>query len=556
MFQPYKNLRLLRRFKQIGQIAARHGFGDVTGRLYLFAKLKIKQDPAAAQMAHLARAERFRRMLEELGPTFIKLGQVLSTRPDILPADMVAELAKLQDHVTETPWDQMKKGLQNRIDDEFEGQFSEFDPAPIASASIAQVYRARLKSGEPVAVKIIRPGTERIVHDDLILIEEFLVKWLTRFVKEVRRWRPQAIVEQLRTSIRHELDLQHEGRNADIFRANFQGDPRVYVPQIYWDYTQRDVLVMEFIEGRPMAEFFGDGVEMETKKALAENGARIVLKQIFEHGFFQADPHPGNALVMKGNVICFLDFGMFGRLDSQAQVLLARILHAVVKKDVHRLFKAARDLGVLSEEVNPTEMRLAVLDLLEQYYGIPLQQIHVRDLLRDILQLISRYQVGIRHDFLFLAKALSTVEASGRKLDPDFDMVGSIKPFVRTMIAQRFSPKRLMHDTHLFTEDVVQLTQETPELLLEILRQFRSGRSRIEFHSRGLENSLERVNRIFDKLTLGLIISALLIASSLMAHAKLGPEWKGYPIIGGFGFLIAGGFVLYLIYDILRSRRT
>ncbi len=556
---PIHRVRRRKREAQIGLLIARHGFGYLTGRFNPYTKWKLKRQAvtAAEQTAHIARSVRFRRMLEALGPTFIKLGQVLSTRPDILPVDIVHELTKLQDAVTPMPWEKVKKGLEHQLGDNFEQNFSEFATDPIASASIAQVYKARLKTGEEVAVKIIRPGTERTIRDDLSILE----RWLPRLLQltlgdDSRRWNPHAIIHQLRISIQFELDLQHEGRNADIFRANFKGDKRVYVPRIYWDYTNRSVLVMEYINGKPLAEFFAEGVAAETKKALAQNGANIVLKQVFEHGFFQADPHPGNALVLDGGVICFLDFGMFGRLDPQSQSILGRVLHAVAKKDMNRLFKAARDLRVLPTDGDSTEMRLAVLDLLEQYYGLPLKQINIRQLLRDVIQLISRYQVGIRHDFLFLAKALSTIEATGRNLDPDFDMISLIEPFVRKLVARRFSPRHVLHDTQLFTEDVVQLTQETPELLLEILRQIRSGRSRLEFHHTGLENTLERMNRIFDKVTLGLIIGALLIASSLMAHAKLGPEWLGYPIIGGFGFLIAGGFGLYLVYDILRSRRS
>jgi len=555
---PIQRVRRGKREFQITTIIARHGFGYLTGRFNPYTKWKLKRQAASAaeQTSHIARSVRFRRMLEELGPTFIKLGQVLSTRPDILPVDIVNELTKLQDDVTPMPWEKVKKNLEQQLGADFEQNYSEFDTDPIASASIAQVYKARLKTGERVAVKIIRPDTERIIRDDLSILERRL-PWLLHLTlgDDSRRWDPQSIINQLRISIQFELDLQHEGRNADIFRANFQGDKRVYVPRIYWDYTNRTALVMEYIDGKPLAEYFGDGVEAEVQKSLAQNGANIVLKQVFEHGFFQADPHPGNALVLDGGVICFLDFGMFGRLDPRAQSILGRVLHAVAKKDINRLFKAARDLEVLPSNGDSTEMRLAVLDLLEQYYGLPLKQINIRQLLRDVIQLISRYQVGIRPDFLFLAKALSTIEATGRKLDPDYDMVSLIEPFVRKMVARRFSPQHIMHDTHLFTEDVVQLTQETPELVLEILRQIRSGRSRLKFHHTGLEDSLERMNRIFDKVTLGLIIGALLIASSLMAHAKLGPEWLGYPIIGGFGFLIAGGFGLYLVYDILRSRK-
>ncbi|MBN1844516.1 MAG: hypothetical protein JW810_02455 [Sedimentisphaerales bacterium] len=555
MFRPYKNYRSLRRYQQIIMTVVRHGFGDLVGRLHLLARLKIKHRGSADRQAEqISRAIRFRRMLEQLGPTFIKLGQILSTRPDLLPADMVAELANLRDRVTPMGWDQIRKALPRQDDQPFESLFAEFETEPMASASIAQVYRARLITGEQVAVKIVRPGTEKIFKDDLIILEH-LAHLVDTHIEEARHWDTPAVIDQLRTSIAHELDLVHEGRNAEIFRSNFAGDPKVHVPHIFWEYSQRQVLVMEYVAGRPLAEFFEPDVPVSVRKELARRGADIVLRQVFEHGFFQADPHPGNILVLPGAVLAVLDFGMFGRLDTQAQGVLARVLHAVAEKDVDRLFRAARDLGVLPEAEHLPEMRVAVLDLLEQYYGIPLKQIHIRQLLRDVIQLIGRYRVGIRHDFLFLAKALGTMEATGRKLDPDFDIIAHIEPFVRTLIRRQYAPRRLLRISQRLLEDVTQLATESPEMILDILRQVRAGRGRLEFRHTGLEEAFGKINRLSDKLILGMILSALIIASSLMAHADLGPRFLGYPLIGGVGFLIAGIAGLWMVFDILRSRR-
>lgn len=554
MFSPYKNYRYLRRYQQIITTVARHGFGDLVGRLNLFALLKLKRSNGEVQTSKaMSRGVRFRLMLEQLGPTFIKLGQILSTRPDLLPSDIVVELANLQDGVTATGWAEMQKGLSRDDLEILEESFGEFDTDPIASASIAQVYRARLRSGEDVAVKIIRAGTEKMFRDDMIILEH-LAGLVQTHVAEARQWNTKAIVSQLRNSIDHELDLQHEGRNADIFRGNFSDDPTVYVPKIYWEHSSRHVLVMEFVDGRPMAEFFADGVDPAIRKELASNGARIVLRQVFEHGFFQADPHPGNAFVMNGGVICFLDFGMFGRLDQKSLEILGRVLYAVSKRDIDRLFRAARDLGVLPPEDNP-ELKLAVLDLLEQYHGLPLKQIDMRQLFRDIIQLVSRFHIGVRHDFLFLIKAIGTIESTGRKLDPDFDMMSHIGPFVRKMLGRRFSPQSILEDSQRFAEDVSLLARETPEHFREILRQVRLGQAKLEFHHKGLERPMADLNRMSDKLILGIIIGALIIASSLMAHADIGPSFLGFPVIGSISFLIAGVTGLWIVFDILRSRK-
>ena len=554
MIKPYQSYRYLRRYKQIILTVGRYGFGELIGRLKLLKLLKLKKPaPAPELSAQATRAQRFRLMLEQLGPTFIKLGQILSTRADLLPGDIVTELAQLQNNVAPTPWESVRKQLRGDLGDYFETSFARFNPEPIASASIAQVYEAWLKSGEKVAVKIIRPGTEKIFRDDLLILEH-LANLIHTHLEEARHWDLHAVLDQLRASVNNELDMRHEGRNADIFRANFADYPHVYAPKIYWDYCRSDILVMEYVDGHPIAEFFDHQVDLETRRRLARNGADIVLRQIFEHGFFQADPHPGNAFVLPGDVICFLDFGMFSRLDRGARNILGRVLQAIVKKDIERIFKAARDLDVLPEEDNQAELKVAVLDLIEQYHGIPLKQINVRRMLSDIIRLINHFHIAIRNDFLFLIKALGTIEATGRNLDPEFDMLAQVKPYVRSLVTRRYAPQHILDESQRFGEDVVQLARETPEHLLEILRHLRAGRLKMEFHHRGLEQSLQQLNQMSDKLILGLIIAALIISSAVIAHADIGPKLFGYPVIGGFGFLIAGITGLWIIFDILRNR--
>ena len=518
----------------------------------ILSYLKLKKSPTVPlEQANAARAVRFRLMLEQLGPTFIKLGQILSTRADLLPADIVAELSNLQDSVTPTPWHKIKAQLPKG----FEQNFVDFDHQPIASASLSQVYAAKLKTGEKVAVKILRPGTEKTVKDDIGILEH-LGSLAVAHIEEAGQWNPHGIIEQFKDTIGRELNLEHEGRNADIFRANFAGDASIYVPKIYWQYSCRNILVMELIDGEPMARFFDDRTDIETRKNLARIGANAVLKQIFEHGFFQADPHPGNALVLPGDVvICFLDFGMFGRLDDGSLDLLARVLQASVKKDVNRLIRAGRDLGVLADQTNQTKLRIDLLDLMEQYHGIPLKQLNIRQLLGDIVQLVNRHHLGIRHDFLLLIKALGTIEATGKKLDGDFDMVAYVEPFVRSLLIKRLSPQKMIDQAKLFAEDLSQLTRESPEHVLEIMRKLRSGKVKLEFHHKGLEGPFAQFNQMLDKVTLGLIIAAFIIASALIAHSRMGPTFHGYSVIGGIGFLggvIAGGWIFY---DILISKK-
>ncbi len=555
MFNPFRNYRNLRRAQQIISAAARYGFDELIGQLRLFRLLRLRESTLRSEKhQHKSRAVRFREMLEQLGPFFIKLGQVMSTRPDILPPDIVAELSHLQDAVAPTPWDAMQQKLRHVVGDYFEKNFAEFNPHPIASASIAQVYKARLKSGEEVAVKIIRPGTHETFRDDFNVLS-FLAHWIDDHIDEARHWDLPRLLDQIKSSVNHELDMQHEGRNADIFRSNFADDESVYVPRIFWDCTRRNILVMEYIEGRRLQEFFHEDVDLETRRTLARNGANIVLSQMFEHGFFQADPHPGNAFVMDGNVICFLDFGMFGRLDRYSLEILGRVLHAIVRKDIDRIMKAARDLDVLPREANLSEIRVACLDLIEQYYGIPLKQIDVQRMLNDIIRLVSYYRIGVRHDFLFLLKALGTIENSGNKLDPDFDMLAHLRPFVHKLVTRQFTPRDLLDKSQRFAEDWAQLTRETPDHLIEILRNIRDGRLKLEFEHIGLDKPVNRLDRMADKIVLGMVVGALTIASALLSHAGIGPKIVGFPLFGGISFFIALIFSLFIIIHILRSPR-
>lgn len=546
-----KGIRNLIRFQQITGTLVRFGFGELLGRLNLLRYLKKELPP---EQLRATRAVRFRLMLESLGTTFIKLGQILSTRPDVLPPDIVAELANLQDAVTPIPWELMSVQLDNDTGRLIRQDFVVLETTPIASASIAQVYAGTLRTGEKLALKIIRPGIDKVIREDLQILE-VIGKLVKKHVSEANEWDVDSIIEQFRVSIRRELDLQHEGRNADIFRRNFAHDPAVTVPRIYWDYTNRQILAMEYIDGRRLQEFFDPAIPLETRRALAETGAHAVLRQIFEHGFFQADPHPGNALVMPGNVICFLDFGMFGRLDNLSQEALGMALQAIVKKDVERLLKSARELGILYHTIPGHDIRTELFDLLEQYHGRPLRQISMPNLVRDILSLIARHRLRVRPDFIFLLKALATVEATGRKLDPDFDIISHIAPFVRRMLLQRFAPSAIWANGVDFVEDVYRLGREAPEHVLEILRSLRTGQQKLDLNLLGFDQSLQELNKVIDKAVVGVLIGLVTVASSIMAHAQIGPKLFDIPLIGGVMFLIAGVTGIWYIFDLLNRRK-
>jgi ubiquinone biosynthesis protein len=550
MLNPFKSYRTLSRTRRILLIISKHGFGELFG--WLKVKALWRRSASIVRPHVLTRAKRFRLMLEELGPTFIKFGQLLSTRSDLLPADVVEELVYLQDRVTPTPWKHIKGRFEHAGINIIE-TFSHFDTTPIASASLAQVYAATLKTGEKVALKVLKPNIEDIISADLSILERFAAT-ITQHFEEAKRWEPEGIIREFRSSIYKELDLRHEGRNADIFRNNFADDPTVYVPKIYWNLSSRAVLVMEFIDGKRLIDCFDLAVPIELRREIAANGSQAVLKQIFVHGFFQADPHPGNGFVLDNGVICWLDFGMFARVDQDSLLYIAQGLYATLNKDADRLIKAVREIGMITDESEIDQLKLALIDLVDQYHGLPLKQIILAKLLAEAVQIIRLHKLRLRSDLMMLVKSISTIESVGRSLDPDFDIIQHAQPFIKQILTRQHSPGRLLDAAVSLGEDVTTFIRTAPDNMLQILRKMRDGQLKIDFMHKGLEGPVNELNRMIDKLILGLVTGALLIASSIIVQTGKGPQFMGYPLVGIIGFFAAGFLVLWITLDILRRR--
>ena len=549
MLNPFKSYRTLSRTRRILLIVSKYGFGELMG--WLKFKTWWRRSTGAEHPA-LTRAKRFRLMLEELGPTFIKFGQLLSTRSDLLPADVVEELVYLQDRVTPTPWKYMKLRFE-QAGINIAQTFSHFDTTPIASASLAQVYGATLKNGDKIAIKVLRPNIEDIISSDLSILERFAAA-ITQHFEEAKRWEPEGIIREFRRSIYKELDLRHEGRNAEIFRNNFADDPTVYVPKIYWNLSSRHILVMEFIDGKRLIDCFDPAVPIELRKKIANNGAQAVLKQIFLHGFFQADPHPGNAFVLDDGVICWLDFGMFARVDQDSLLYIAQGLYATLNKDGDRLVKATRAIGMITDDSEIDQLKLALIDLVDQYHGLPLKQIVLGKLLSEVVQIIRLYKLRLRSDLMMLVKSISTIESVGRNLDPDFDIIEHAHPFIKNILAQQHSPGRLVNAAANLGEDIATFVRTAPDNVLQILRKMRDGQLKIDFMHKGLERPVNELNRMIDKLILGLITGSLLIASSLIVQTGRGPQLFGYSFVGIVGFGAAFFLALMITWDILKRR--
>jgi len=533
--------RDFRRLHWIAIVLAKHGLGELAS--VVAARYPFLRFSGSRVEAELSRGGRLRLALEELGPTFVKLGQILSLRPDLVPPDIAGELRKLQDEAPPFPFSEVRAQIETEFGRPLTAVFQEFEEKPLAAASLAQVHRARTREGESVAVKIQRPGIREVIEADLDILFELAIL-AERHLPDGELYDPVGAVEEFARTIREELDFTREGRHMEIFKHNFAGDETIYVPKVHWEYTTPHVLVMEYIEGikiSDLARLEGAGLD---RKVIARNGARAILKQVFEHGFFHADPHPGNLLVLPGNVIVPLDFGMMGRLGEELRGQVAELLAGFVKKDVDRIIVALREMGSLDTEVDTHALRAELLGLIDYYYGVPLKQLDFRRIFEEGIRLLHSFRIKVPRGLVLMGKALVTEEGVGRMLDPDFDMVSMAKPYVERLLLQRYDPRRqlagLLEILDGYQRLLVRLPTDVQAALAGLAELGRTSAARGEVASR-------------DRLSLALVASALFLGASLIVQAGAGPRLWGVPVLGLLGYVGAAVLVGWLLI-VLWSR--
>ena len=545
-------LRNIRRIRQILIIFAKYGFRDIIDRIPIAKKIV----PGKVQERFLKKssAKRLRLALEELGPTFIKFGQLLSVRADILPPDFIHELSKLQDEVAPLPFEAIKSVVEEELKFPIETLFSSFDRKPIASASLAQVYRAITKEGDKVVVKIQRPNVKEIIYTDLAIMET-IASWIEREIRETREYEPLEKVKEIGKNLKSELNFINEGRAVDRFRTNFKDDESILIPKMYWNLSTSKALTLEYIEHIKITDI--DLLEKAglSRKELTQRGVDFIFRQVFEHGFFHADPHPGNVLVTIDGKIVLLDFGLTGRLDDEMIDRLSQLMIAGVNKDVDKIIDVFIKLGVVEEERNTRELKSDLRIFIDKYYEVSLARIEVREIIDDTFEISRKYGLNFPRDLILLAKALSTVEGIAHQLDPEFDIIEHLKPFVKKLVEKRYSPKRLLKVVSEILAEYSILFKNLPGDLVLILRKIREGRLQVEFQHKGLENLISQAERSANRLSFSLIIAALIVGSSLIMQTSKGPLLFGFPIFGIFGFGIAGILGLWLVITMIRARR-
>ncbi|MBW2646752.1 MAG: AarF/ABC1/UbiB kinase family protein [Deltaproteobacteria bacterium] len=551
-----RTYRHLNRYRHILAVLFKYGFGDLVDVLkieqYLEIGLQMISRKRREQVEKLTRAERIRMVLEELGPTFVKLGQILSTRPDLIPVEFIQELSKLQDRVPPFPNAEARQIIESELGRPLEDIFQRFEETPLAAASIGQVHRAQLNDGEEVVVKVQRPGIRKIIEVDLEIMLH-LASLMERHLEEFQVHRPVRIVQEFARTLEKEIDYTIEASHMERFARQSMDDPTVYVPKVFRDTTTERILTMEYIDGIKASEI--DRIEQEglDRKIITARGADLILRQIFDYGFFHADPHPGNIFVLPDNVICYLDFGMMGSIDRQTREDFADLIYNVVHQDETRATEMLLKLTEYEEKPDVRVVERDLADFIGQYLYVPLKDLQMEKLLQQLMKLIFRHRLQMPQNLFLMMKALATVEGVGLSLDPDFEMIKQITPFIQRVKMARYHPKRVANDIVRSGVEFVQLMQEIPGETREILGQIKQGKVKMEFEHKGLEPMLSTHDQISNRIAFSIVIAALIIGSALIVLSKTPPFLFGISVIGIIGFLAAAVMGLWLLIAILKK---
>lgn len=555
LWETLSVVRDLPRLHEIAVVMIRYGGGDLVRVLGISGVLeragRVLHWHSASEINKLDAPVRIRRALEELGPTFVKFGQLLATRVDMFPLHWIAEFEKLHSQVPAVPYETLYPELVAALKGEPKEIFAEFDPVPLAAASIAQVHRARLKDGTPVVVKIRRPGIEAVIRADLRILEH-AAKLLESEAPDLRRYDPVQIVAQFRRSLNRELDLAKEARNIGQFARNFADDPLVTIPRVYWEFTNDRVNVQEQIIG--MSGVSPDHLRAHglDPKLLAARGADTVLRMVLEHGYFHADPHPGNVLFLPDNRIGMIDFGMVGMLTDTRRNQIVNLLNGLTHMDEQALLQVLLDW---SNDSVGDEDRLAyeVAELLQNYDDLQLKDIRIGALLNDITTLMRDNNLVLPADLTLLFKTLITLEGLGQQLDPEFHMIDNVTPFVERIIQQRYTPRALFARGRESMREALEVVADLPRDLHRLFRDVRRGRIKIDLDLKRLDHFGHQLDRASNRITMGILTASLVVGSSIIMTVDGGPKLFGLPLFGLLGFLIAFFNSLWIIFSIWRS---
>ncbi|HEX9579381.1 MAG TPA: AarF/ABC1/UbiB kinase family protein [Myxococcales bacterium] len=529
----------LKRLREISVVVARHGFGELWDRAKIWDVLGRREEvrPSPEEM-RATTARRFRETLAELGPTFIKLGQILSSRPDILPADFIAELSHLQDRAAPMPVKLVLELIEQGLGKPAHQLFASIDPAPMASASIAQVHRARLASGEDVVVKVQRPRIEEQIRSDTDLLF-YLARFLEGVIEETGIYTPTGIVSEFRSAMLLELDFDNEARNIEQFAKNHAGRPTVVIPRLYRELSSRTVITLQELKGVKLRQILDNPASVD-RKELARHILDASFHQLFTDGLFHGDPHPGNVMVLEGNRIGLLDFGLVGRLTRGMQESIILLVLAISLKDPDTVARLLYKVGVPDERINLHQFRQDIHDILERYLGLKLSEVDSGVLMKELVDLAMKYKIKIPKEYAVLSKAAATTEGIIRQLDPELDITEVALPYAKQLLFDRYNPTSMSGGFLRILLQLQGFLQDTPQQLAQILMDLEGGKFNVTVRNEELVRLNTNVKALGLLLFGGMIASALIVgAFSLVGRSAESATNTVWPIPALVGLALA-----------------
>ena len=553
-------VRDLPRLREISAVFVRHGLGDLVRRLGVASVLEragaVLQGGAGARSTQLEPQQRLRQAFEELGPTFIKLGQMLSAREDLLPPEWTTELAQLHSNVAPLPYDAIAATVERALGVAPSDVFHDIEREPSGSASIAQVHRARLPDGRPVVLKVRRPDIEAKLEADLRLLSH-VAQLVESELAEARRYQPVRVVDEFRRSLTRELDLAAEARNIERFARHFKDDPYVLIPRVYPQWTSPVMNVQEHIDGTAAEDPAALARAGLDAKLLVQRGADAVLKMILEHGFFHADPHPGNVIYLPGNRIAMIDFGMVGRLSPTRRWQIVDLLVGISRHDEHPMLEVLLDWAG-DDAVDEERLAAELGELVADYADLALKDMRVGALIARITQLVRDHGIVMPADLTLMFKALITLEGLGRKYDPEFRLTDRLRPFLERAMAARYAPAELGRRGSANLGQWLGLLGSVPRDVARLLKDARRGRMRVDLDLKRLDSFGRKLDGAIDRITVGIMTASLVIGSSIVMTVTSGPRFLGMPlftVLGLLGYLLAFVNSVWIVVSIWRSER-
>ncbi|MES2621532.1 MAG: AarF/UbiB family protein [Bacteroidota bacterium] len=551
------DFKLLRRYRQIIGILIKYGFQDMLGDAGVSLKAKVIEAFLSKDLIEKihqhSKWERMRMAVEELGTTYIKLAQILSNRPDVIPLELVAEFEKLQTHVPAFPGEEARKIVEQELGKSIEELFLSFDDIPFASASIAQVHKAKLKDGTTVVLKVRRPEIVQTIESDIMIMN-----YLARKMEErgyLANLDPVGMVRAFDVSIHKELDLTHEGYNLQRFAGNFEKSELVFVPKYYPQYTTKKVLTMEFVDGVHPYDTEGLTRIGANGHELAKNGMFALFQQIFEHGFFHADPHPGNLFAMPDNKVCFIDFGMMGTVIKSDVEFFADIVYGVTSRDSKILIWGLKNIAVSQQFEGNKTFEYEVEDLINDYHALPADKMNMSDLFNRLLEFVNRYAIKMPPDYFLLSKSMITIEGVGHRLDPNLNIIEELTPHINRTLANEFSLTAILKRFLGSARDSLSLIENLPRDLRDILGKIKKGELKVSIEHEGLGELTKTIDLASNRIADGFLIGSVLMASAILIAVHFPPLYKHISIPGGLGFILANILGIRMLFAFFSGKK-